>query len=283
MRYNSNFKEGKSSVRYILAVAAGKGGVGKSSLSVGLALALEEAGYSVGILDADLYGPSLGKMLPLEKSISRSDDGEFLLPGEFHGVKAFSLAHLKTEDEAMIVRAPIVNGLILQCIKDVFWGELDFLFVDFPPGTGDIQLTLMQEMLFSGAVLVTTPQEVAVIDVKKAAQMFHQMGVPVLGIIENMSYFEDPENGKRHFVFGEGGGERLGEFLGVPLLGQIPIDPSICLSADLGKNVVKEFPEASSVVLLRKVIKEISDRLLLLDQLEGKYLKSFDLVWEDMG
>ncbi len=278
----SESNKGVSSVRYIVAIAAGKGGVGKSSMSVGLALALQDLGYSVGVLDADMYGPSIGRMLPLDSPIGRTEDGVFLIPGEFQGIKAFSIAHLKEEGEAMIVRAPIVNGLILQCVKDVDWGELDYLFVDFPPGTGDIQLTLMQEMSFSAAILVTTPQEIAVLDVRKAAQMFHYMGVPILGVIENMAYFEDVITGKRHAIFGEGGGERLAASLGISLLEQIPIDPNLCLSGDLGKNIIKDFSDTPAARYLHNAAKEVSNRLFMLEELAGDYLKQFALVWEDM-
>ncbi len=274
--------KGVSSVRYIVAIAAGKGGVGKSSISVGLALALQSLGYSVGVLDADLYGPSIGRMLPLDCPIGRTPEGDFLIPGEFQGLKAFSIAHLKEEGEAMIVRAPIVNGLILQCVKDVDWGELDYLFVDFPPGTGDIQLTLMQEMSFFAAILVTTPQEIAVLDVRKAAQMFHYMGVPILGVIENMAYFEDMITGKRHALFGEGGGERLAASLGIPLLEQVPIDPNLCLSGDEGKNIIKDFSNTPAARHLHNAAKEVSNRLFMLEELAGDYLKEFALVWEDM-
>ena len=270
MRNNQNF----SFVRYVVAVAAGKGGVGKSSTSMGLALALQNEGYAVGVLDADLYGPSMGVMMPLEKPITRSEKG--FIPGEFSSVKVFSLA----KDEAMIARAPIVNGLIMQCIKDVSWGELDYLIVDFPPGTGDIQLTLMQEMVFSCALLVTTPQEVALADVKKAAEMFHHMGIPLIGVVENMAYFEEPVSKERHYVFGKGGGERLSSLFGTPFLGEIPIDANLSLCADRGWNILEKYPEANASCSLKKISALLVDLLFDLESLEGEHLKSFELLWE---
>lgn len=268
-----------SNIRYVIAVAAGKGGVGKSSVSVGLALSLKQAGFEVGVLDADIYGPSIAKMMPLEEGIVR-DDVSFY-PGSFQGVKTFSLAYLKPEGEAMIVRAPVANGLILQCIRDVSWGALDYLIVDFPPGTGDIQLTLMQEVSFSGAILVTTPQEISLIDVQKAAQMFHSMGVPILGIVENMAYFEEPSSQAKHYLFGKGGGGKLSKLFGAPLLGEIPIDPNLCLCGDLGLSVIKKFPGTISVKKFQEIALLAGDILFELESLDGKYLKNFELVWEE--
>lgn len=274
--------ENLSKIRYVIAVAAGKGGVGKSSMSVGLALCLKAAGYDVGVLDADIYGPSLGKMMPLEVSISKDEITGDLYPGEFQGVKALSLSHLKIDGEAMIVRAPIANGIILQCIQDACWGELDYLIVDFPPGTGDIQLTLMQEMAFSAAVLVTTPQEISLIDVKKAAQMFHLMGVPIIGVIENMAYFQDPGSQKKHRLFGEGGGKKLADFFGVPFLGEVPLDPSLCSCGDLGLNFIQSFPEAPAVEKFHEIASSIRDSLFEIECLDGNYLKKFEMVWKEM-
>jgi ATP-binding protein involved in chromosome partitioning len=267
-----------STVRHVIAVAAGKGGVGKSSVSMGVALALEEEGYTVGVLDADIYGPSMGIMMPLDKPVTKDENG--FLPGESSGVKVFSLAYLR-KDEAMIVRAPVANGLILQCARDVSWGELDYLIVDFPPGTGDIQLTLMQEMVFSGAVLVTTPGEVALADVKKAAEMFHHMGVPLVGVVENMAYFEEPVSSKRHYVFGKEGGKRLSSLLGAPFLGEIPIDKDLSTSADCGWNILEVYPNSSAALKIKEVTGRIKDTLFDLEREEGEYLKSFELVWEN--
>jgi ATP-binding protein involved in chromosome partitioning len=271
----SDSSQKKSTIRYVLAVAAGKGGVGKSSTSMGLALALQAAGYAVGVLDADIYGPSMGVMLPLEKPITKGEGGFY--PGESSSVKVVSLA----KDKAMIARAPVANGLIKQCVKDVSWGELDYLIVDFPPGTGDIQLTLMQEVVFSGALLVTTPQEVALADVKKAAEMFHQMGVPLIGVVENMAYFEDPSSKEKHYVFGKGGGRKLSQLFGAPFLGEIPIDANLSLCADKGWNILDRFPEGISSCIFKKISALVIDRLFDLESIEGEYLKSFELLWEN--
>lgn len=226
-----------SSVKTVLAVAAGKGGVGKSSVAVNLALALKSRGYKVGLLDADVYGPSLEQMLP--KGIEPAEnleDPTKLLPGLSLGISFISVAHFKKE--ASIVRAPIANQIIAQFLETVQWGELDFLIVDFPPGTGDIQLTLMQKGKISAAVMVTTPQIVSIIDVRKATQLFLNMNIPVLGVIENMSYFL--QDGKRFTPFGEGGGAALAKEFEIELLGQIPIDPAISAAGDLGESLFEK-------------------------------------------
>lgn len=265
----------KSKIRYIVAVAAGKGGVGKSSMSVALANVLHAMGYSVGVLDADIYGPSLGRMMPLDEPIKQVEG--VLLPGEYKGVKVFSLAYL--QEEGFIARAPVANGLIQQCIDSIFWGDLDYLLVDFPPGTGDIQLTLVQGFVFAGAVLVTTPQEISLIDVKKAAHMFNQMGVPILGFIENMAYFEDPISQNKQYVFGQGGGEKLSAYFGAPLLGAIPLEADLSRCADLGLNIVEECAQKEFLKEFYQIAEKIRDILFFFE--EENYLREFELVWED--
>ena len=281
-RKNFAMSQDFSKIRYIIAVAAGKGGVGKSSMSVGLACSLKEAGYDVGILDADIYGPSLGRMMPLEVLITKDEASGKLYPGEFQGVKALSLAHLRPDGEAMIVRAPIANGIILQCIQETCWGDLDYLIIDFPPGTGDIQLTLMQEIPFSAAILVTTPQEISLIDVKKAAQMFHHMGVPIIGIIENMAYFQDPDSQKKHRLFGEGGGKKLSDLFGAPFLGEMPIDPNLCSSAEQGVNFIRSFKESPAAKKFHEIALLLRDLLFEMESFEGSYSKKFELIWKEM-
>lgn len=238
-------------VKTVLAVAAGKGGVGKSSVAVNLALALKNRGFKVGLLDADVYGPSLQQMLPkgLEPA-ENLENPDKLLPGMTLGMPFISVAHFKKE--ASIVRAPIANQIIVQFLNAVEWGELDFLIIDFPPGTGDIQLTLMQKGQISGAVVVTTPQVVATLDVRKAIQLFLKMKIPILGVIENMSYFGD----LKVTPFGSGGGLSLAEEFNVPLLGQIPIDPAISAAGDKGESLfemggvsIEAFEEICSRVL----------------------------------
>jgi ATP-binding protein involved in chromosome partitioning len=271
-----------SKVRSIVAVAAGKGGVGKSSMTVNLALALQKAGYAVGILDADLYGPSLGKMMPLDSCLKKYIEGESsFFPGECRGIKVFSLSHVRSDELSLSVRAPVVNELILQSVRDVLWGELDYLLVDFPPGTGDIQLTLLQNIPFSGAVLITMPQEVSVMDVKKAAKMFHPMGIPILGVLENMTYFVSPSSQEKHYLFGQGGGEGIAKLLGIPFLGEIPVEPALCRAGDEGRDFLEECKDFPAAIVLREVADKLRSTLFSLEALKGKYLEQFELVWEE--
>lgn len=241
---NSDSAHNLSRVKTVLAVAAGKGGVGKSSVAVNLALALKRRGYQVGLLDADVYGPSLEQMLPkgLEPS-ENLDNLNKLLPGMTLGMPFISVAHFRRE--ASIVRAPIANQIIGQFLDTVEWGELDFLIIDFPPGTGDIQLTLMQKGQISGAVMVTTPQIVATIDVRKAIQLFIKMNIPVLGVVENMSYYIEPTSKQKLTPFGKGGGEALAREFDIPVLGEIPIDPAVSASGDQGVSLFELGGEAA--------------------------------------
>ena len=204
--------------QHIIAVAAGKGGVGKSSITVHLALALARAGHSVGVLDADLYGPSLRCMLPEDRLPGQK--GPSLIPARSQGISVLSMAHFRRDNEATAVRAPIANKVVQQFLTQVEWGSIDFLLIDFPPGTGDIQLTLAQGARISGALMVTTPQQVAVLDVRKAMSLFNDVQVPIIGVVENMSYYEEA-SGERVALFGEGGGALLAQEVGVPFLGKI--------------------------------------------------------------
>ncbi len=265
-------------VRYIVGVAAGKGGVGKSSVTVNLALTLQRSGYQVGVFDADVYGPSLGMMMPLETPLVVGQ--EKIVPGTFQGVQVVSLSHLRPSSQAMMVRAPVANGLILECIKQVSWAELDYLIVDFPPGTGDIQLTLMQTLPFSGAVLVTTPQEISLLDVQKAAHMFHHMGVPIIGVVENMSYFVDAAGGK-YTPFGEGGGKKIADTFGIPFLGQVPIDSEVSRCGDLGIPLPFAFPEKEVSKIFHQVAFSLRDILYTLEETEKECLKQFEYTWKE--
>jgi len=249
-----------SKITYVLAVAAGKGGVGKSTVATCLSLALKNLGLKVGLLDADVYGPSLQQMLPegLEPAEDQ-ENPETLLPAMTLGIPFISVAHFRKE--ASIVRAPIANGIIEQFLETVNWGELDVLVVDFPPGTGDIQLTLMQKGEISGAVVVTTPQEVALLDVRKAIQLFGEMSIPVVGVVENMSYLVDEKTGERFAPFGEGGGERLASEFSLPFLGQIPIDRSISRAGDEGKSLWDLAPESVGVAQFSSIGKQVWDSL----------------------
>src|SRR5438128_454877 len=209
-------------VRNIVAVSSGKGGVGKSTVAVNLAVSLARDGARVGLLDADVYGPNVPLMLGVSREQPRVNVNK-LVPIEAHGIRLMSMAVLKPGDEPLIVRGPILHSLVRQFLQDVEWGELDYLIVDMPPGTGDVQLSLAQLVPVQGAVLVTTPQEVALIDVRRALRMIETVAVPVLGVIENMSYFIAPDTGSRYNIFGEGGGQKLAEQYGVPFLGSIPM------------------------------------------------------------
>lgn len=245
-----------STIEYTIAIAAGKGGVGKSTVAVNTALALTQAGYQVGVLDTDIYGPSVRKMLPEEK-LPRQE-GEIIFPAMCNGIKMISMAYFCRTNEAVMVRAPIANGLISQFVNNVAWGDLDFLLIDFPPGTGDIQLTLSQKAQLTGAVMVTTPQEVAVMDVRKAIHLFTQVQVPIIGIIENMSYYLPAPGAKPVYLFGQGGGDRLAQEMGVPLLGEVPVDAELCKSGDEGRSLWNGKPNgavnAFNVIAQRLVI-----------------------------
>ena len=219
-----------SNICKVVAVAAGKGGVGKSTLSLHLARYYASKGYQVGLMDADIYGPSMQKMLPEEIPPSSYEDR--IIPAQSSGIKLISMAYFLKDGEAASVRAPIVNGVIKQFIHSVDWGELDYLIIDFPPGTGDIQLTLLQEAVISGAVLVTTPQEIALLDVAKTMAMFRQMQVPIAGLVENMSYCMVGD--QKIYPFGNGGGERFAHDQGIFFLGSVPIDGEISRACDRG-------------------------------------------------
>jgi ATP-binding protein involved in chromosome partitioning len=244
-------------VRNIIAVSSGKGGVGKSTVAVNLAVALARDGARVGLMDADVYGPNVPLMLGASK-VRPEIAGNKLLPVEAHGVKLMSMALLKPGDEPMILRGPILHGLVKQFLQDVLWGELDYLIVDMPPGTGDVQLSLAQLVPVQGAVLVTTPQEVAVADVRRALRMFETVAVPILGIVENMSYFVAPDTGTRYNIFGEGGGRKLAETYGVPFLGAVPLGLEVREGGDRGVPVVLGQPDSVQAEAFRHVAEEVA-------------------------
>ncbi len=225
-----------SGVRNTIAVASGKGGVGKSTVASNLAVALALEGSDVGLLDADIYGPSAPIMFGIDGRPEVRD--EKLVPIEKHGVKVMSLGFLADEGMPVIWRGPLVARMIQQFLSDVDWGALDYLVIDLPPGTGDAQLTLAQSCPLSGAVIVTTPQNVALEDVNRAVRMFAQVKVPVLGVVENMSWFEAPDTGTRYSIFGSGGGRKVAESFDIPLLGELPIVPAVCQAGDEGTPVV---------------------------------------------
>jgi len=229
-------------VRHVIAVASGKGGVGKSTVASNLALALHATGAAAGLCDCDMYGPSIGLMFGSQERPMATEQNR-ILPIERHGLRLMSMGFLLDDGAPAILRGPMVTKYTQQFLRQVEWGELDFLILDLPPGTGDIQLTIVQTVALAGAVIVTTPQEVALIDARKAATMFAKVNVPVLGIVENMSYFVCPSDGKRYDIFGSGGGAREAARLKVPLLGEIPIDVATREAGDRGTPIVVAEPK----------------------------------------
>jgi len=232
-------------VRRVVAVASAKGGVGKSSVAVNLALALAEQGHRVGLLDADIYGPSLPTMLKVDVPPEVTAERK-IVPGRAGDLQVLSMGLLIDPDQAVIWRGPMVFSAVKQFLKDSVWEDLDYLVVDMPPGTGDAQLTLVQQVPLAGVVMVTTPQEVALADVRRGVQMFRQVDVPVLGIVENMSYFLCPDNGKRYDIFGSGGGRRVADQFALPLLAQIPIEPRIREGGDSGRPLMLQDQDSAT-------------------------------------
>ena len=244
-------------VRNIIAVSSGKGGVGKSTVAVNLAVALAANGANVGIMDADVYGPNVPMMLGTGYGQPEIQNNQ-LLPIEAHGIKMISMAVLVPPDKPMILRGPMLHGVVRQFLSDVNWGELDYLVVDMPPGTGDVQLSLAQLVPVQGAVLVTTPQEVSLSDVRRAVKMFEQVNVPVLGVIENMSYFIAPDTGNRYEIFGKGGGQKLADEYGLNFLGQVPLGMEVREGGDNGIPVVVGSPDSPQAAAFRKVAEEVA-------------------------
>jgi ATP-binding protein involved in chromosome partitioning len=236
--------QGIRNVRHIIAVASGKGGVGKSTTAVNIALGLQSLGLKVGLLDADIYGPSIPRLMGLSGKPELAGD-KTLLPMENYGLKTMSMGYMVEEDTPMIWRGPMVMSALTQMLRDVAWGELDIMVVDMPPGTGDAQLTMAQQVPLAGAVIVSTPQDLALIDARKGLNMFNRVNVPLLGIVENMSYFVCPKCGERSDIFSHGGGKAEAERLGVPFLGEIPLDMLIRETSDGGHPVVVSHPDSA--------------------------------------
>jgi ATP-binding protein involved in chromosome partitioning len=246
-------------VRHTIAVSSGKGGVGKSTVAVNLALALQRAGATVGIIDADVYGPDLPLMLGTKGRPGMFDNR--IIPVEAHGLKVMSMGLLVGDREPLVWRGPMIHSFIQQMLRDVMWGALDYLVFDMPPGTGDAQLSLSQVIPLSGVVMVTTPQDVALLDVRKAIAMFQRLNVPMLGVVENMSYFVAPDTGKRYTIFGEGGGQRVADEYGVPLLGQLPLDPETRQGGDEGAPITVRRPDSPQAQAFREVARRVVERL----------------------
>lgn len=239
----------------VLVVGSGKGGVGKSTVVVSLALLLKKLGWKIGIIDADIYGPSLKGML--EPEILPKEENGFLIPALAKGIQVVSAAYFSKFERGAPVRAPLVNGVIEQFAGGVKWDNRDLIIVDLPPGTGDIHLTLLQKMEVMGAICVTTPQKIAVLDVEKAIYLFQRMHVPILGVIENMSYYQDPISGERHNIFGEGGGESICQKFHLPFLGKVPLDPLLMETLDQGGGAKFSW----SGEILWKIAIEISEKV----------------------
>jgi ATP-binding protein involved in chromosome partitioning len=239
-------------VKHIIAIASGKGGVGKSTTAVNLALGLAANGIDTGLLDADIYGPSMPRMLAVNEK-PESADGKQLKPIERYGLRTMSIGYIVNEETPMIWRGPMVSSALEQMLRDVRWGELDVLVVDMPPGTGDAQLTLAQRVALSGAVIVSTPQDIALVDARKGLNMFRKVAVPVLGIVENMSYFVCPKCGERSEIFGHGGAHAEADKLGVPFLGEIPLHLDIRTTSDSGHPIVVAQPDSPHAKAYRNI------------------------------
>jgi ATP-binding protein involved in chromosome partitioning len=254
-------KAGVPGIDSIIAVASGKGGVGKSTTAVNLALGLKANGLRVGILDADIYGPSLPRLMHVSGR-PKTEGGRVLIPMENYGLKLMSMGFLVDEDTPMIWRGPMVISALTQMLREVRWGDLDVLVVDMPPGTGDAQLTMAQQVPLAGAVIVSTPQDLALIDARKGLAMFNKVDVPVLGIVENMSTFIAPDTGKRYDIFGHGGAKKEAEKLGVPFLGEVPLTMEIRETSDAGTPVVVSAPDGPSALAYREIAKRVWDGVL---------------------
>ncbi|MCU0868356.1 MAG: iron-sulfur cluster carrier protein ApbC [Burkholderiales bacterium] len=248
-------------VRNVIAVASGKGGVGKSTVAVNLALALAAEGATVGLLDADIYGPSQPTMLGLQGEKPTSPDGKRIEPMRAHGVQAMSIGFLVDVEQPMVWRGPMATGALEQLLRDTLWTDLDYLVVDMPPGTGDIQLTLAQKVPVTGAVIVTTPQDIALIDARKGLKMFEKVSVPILGIVENMSLHTCTQCGHTEAVFGTGGGDTMARENGVPLLGRLPLALDIRLHADSGRPSVVADPDGVASMHYRDIARRVAVRV----------------------
>ena len=246
-------------VKDIIAVASGKGGVGKSTVAVNLAIALAQSGGKVGLLDADIYGPSVPTLMGLRDTPPLVDqEKKKIIPLEKYGIKTISIGYLMKEEDAAIWRGPMVGRMLQQFVDDVDWGELDYLILDFPPGTGDAQLSLSQIVPISGSVIVTTPQDVALADVVRGVAMFEKVQIPTIGVVENMSFFSCPHCSERSEIFGHGGGRRKAEELKVPFLGEVPLEGATRIGSDEGKPIVATSPDADQ----SKIFKSIADHLV---------------------
>jgi len=246
-----------------IAVSSGKGGVGKTTVSVNLAVSLAQMGATVGLLDADIYGPNVPMMLGIDKIPSPRDNK--IMPGYAHGLRVMSIGFLVPPDQPVIWRGPMIHSAIRQFLTDVDWGNPDYLIIDLPPGTGDAQLTLAQSVPLTGAIIVTTPQEVALIDAVKGFATFEKLEVDILGIVENMGPYTDPQTGQTISFFGEGGGKRMADRLGVPFLGTVPLDPNVRVGGDSGTPIVVKYPDSPAAHMFKTIARDVAARISVIN------------------
>jgi ATP-binding protein involved in chromosome partitioning len=251
------------SFRNTIAISSGKGGVGKSTVAANLAVALAKMGAGVGLLDADIYGPNIPLMMGVDKL--PKVPGDKITPALAYGVRLMSMAFIVDPDQPVIWRGPMIHSAIRQFLTDVDWGQLDYLIIDLPPGTGDAQLTLAQSVPLTGAVIVTTPQEVALADALKGLRTFEKLEVPILGIAENMGPYTDPQTGQKIVFFGEGGGKRMADRLKVPFLGSVPLDPNVREGGDAGKPIVVNKPDSAAAQALNQVARQVAARISVIN------------------
>ncbi len=268
-------------VKNIIAVASGKGGVGKSTTAVNLAYALAARGSKVGLLDADVYGPSIPHMTRPDAPMQSNSN--LINPPMAAGVKIMSIGLFAGGDKATILRGPMVSGVIKQFLTQVNWGDLDYLIIDYPPGTGDIQLTLSQTAPITGAVVVTTPQDVALIDVRKAIAMFDTMKVPVIGVVETMSYFVCDGCDKKHHIFRDGGGARVAKEFGISFLGDVPLEPSVATASDQGSPAVVSHPASSAAKAYTEIAGAVASQVSIIHEAYKDALNHFSIVWNSQN
>lgn len=263
-------------IKNVIAVASGKGGVGKSTVAVNLAVSLAEQGLKIGLLDADVYGPNIPMMMGVDRLPVPSTEGK-IDPAEAHGVRLMSIGFMVNPDQPIVWRGPMLHTAIRQFVQDVSWGELDYLVVDLPPGTGDAQLSLAQHISITGGVIVTLPQAVSLEDARRGLEMFRQLSVPIVGVVENMSYLELPD-GEKMDVFGSGGGEKMAKEAGVAFLGSIPMAPEVRQGGDAGKPIVRSHPDSNAAEALKKVALDVALRVSVTAYHNQSQAISIDIV-----